>query len=318
MLKQLENKILKGDKINKAEAVALLDEQIPLNSLLETANRIRMECFGNQLSLCSIVNGKSGKCSEDCKFCAQSIHYDTGVDTYEKMPFEDILKTAKELEHQGVHRFSIVTSGRELSEADLNWLKSAYGMLKRETKLELCASHGMLTYNQAMTLKSVGVTTYHHNLETSRAHYLDICTTHSYEDRIDTIRNCQKAGMKVCSGGIFGIDESDEDRIDMAFELEGLNIKSVPINFLMPIKGTPMALNVMPSPERLLRLLAIYRLILPDAEIRFAGGRALLGNFVKDGFQGGVNGALTGNYLTTVGNTVEQDIELITSLGFEI
>lgn len=318
MLKQFEEKILKGQHLSRSEALSLLDETIPLETLLETANRIRMACAGNKLALCSIVNGKSGRCSEDCKFCAQSIHYETGVETYEKMSLDAILETAKTLEKQGVHRFSIVTSGRELHEADLSWLVEAYEMLKANTELELCASHGMLTYEQAVTLKAAGVTTYHHNLETSRAHYADICTTHSYEERIETIKNCQNAGMKVCSGGIFGIDETDEDRIDMAFELKALNIKSVPINFLMPIKGTPMALNLMPSPQRLMRLMAIFRLILPDAEIRFAGGRALLGNLVKAGFKGGVNGALTGNYLTTVGNTVEQDIDLVKSLGFEL
>ena len=318
MLKKIENKISQGDLIQYDEAVMLLENSISLEALMASANRIRTKYAGNKLSLCSIVNGKSGQCSEDCKFCAQSIHYETGVDVYEQMPIKKIVETAKTLENEGVHRFSIVTSGRALDQQDLLWLIEAYQALKKETHLELCASHGMLTLEQAEKLKQAGVTTYHHNLETSRAHYASVCTTHSYEERIETIKNCQKVGLKVCSGGIFGIDETDEDRIKMAFELRKLEVKSVPINFLMPIPGTPMALNEMPSPERILRMLAIYRMILPDAEIRFAGGRAYLGDLVQEGFQGGVNGALSGNYLTTVGNTTIQDIELVKSLGFEL
>lgn len=318
MLKKIENKILKGDSIHYNEAVMLLEDSISLESLMASANRIRIKYAGSKIALCSIINGKSGQCSEDCKFCAQSIHYETGVDIYEQMPIEKIVEMAKALEHEGVHRFSIVTSGRALHQQDLIWLLEAYQTLRRETHLELCASHGMLTLEQAEKLKQAGVMTYHHNLETSRKHYAGVCTTHSYEERIETIRHCQRVGLKVCSGGIFGIDETDEDRIEMAFELKKLEIKSVPINFLMPIPGTPMALNALPPPEHILRMLAIYRMILPDAEIRFAGGRAYLGEFVKKGFQGGVNGVLSGNYLTTVGNTIAQDIELVKSLGFEL
>ncbi|MBF4695344.1 biotin synthase BioB [Fusibacter ferrireducens] len=318
MLKAIEDKILRGDAILYSEAVMLLEDSIALEALMASANRIRIERAGHKLALCSIINGKNGQCSEDCKFCAQSVHYETGVDVYEQMPIDKIVETAKSLEKEGVKRFSIVTSGRSLHPQDMSWLLEAYRALKRETELELCASHGMLTLEQAKVLKAIGVTTYHHNLETSRSHYADVCTTHSYEARIETIKNCQRAGLKVCSGGIFGIDETDVDRIDMAFELKKLEIKSVPINFLMPISGTPMALNELPSPERILRMLAIYRMILPDAEIRFAGGRAYLGELVKRGFQGGVNGALSGNYLTTVGNTIAQDMALIRSLGFEV
>ncbi|GAU77993.1 biotin synthase BioB [Fusibacter sp. 3D3] len=316
MIKKIERRILQGDSIDRSEAVSLLDDAVSLSALMASANRIRIERAGNKLALCSIINGKSGQCSEDCKFCAQSVHYETGVDTYEKMSIESIVETAKTLEHEGVHRFSIVTSGRALHERDLNWLLEAYRILRQVTALELCASHGMLTPQQAEKLKQAGVSTYHHNLETSRAHYKAVCTTHSYEERIETIKSCQNVGLKVCSGGIFGIDETDEDRIEMAFELKKLEIKSVPVNFLMPIPGTPMALNQLPSPECILRMLAIYRMILPEAEIRFAGGRAYLGELAKNGFQGGVNGALSGNYLTTVGNTIAQDIELVKSLGF--
>jgi len=318
LLDKIEQMIAEGNSLGMEMAETLLSEEIALEPLLELANRVRREYSGNEMALCSIVNGKSGKCSEDCKFCAQSIHYDTGVETYNRLSVEEILESAREMEREGVRRFSIVTSGRDLTDEDLEWLEPIYKTLKQETNMDICASHGMLSESQAVRLKRAGVTTYHHNLETSRRHYEAICTTHAYEERIETIEACQRAGLRVCSGGIFGIDETEKDRLEMAFELRTLGVDSVPVNFLMPIKGTPMALNTLPSAESILRMLAIYRLILPSAEIRYAGGRALLGTRAKDGFCGGVNGALSGNYLTTVGNSVAQDKAMVTELGFKL
>lgn len=318
MLKHIEKRLMDGEEITFYEAIDLFEANIELKALLKLADKIREFYMGNNIVMCSIVNGKSGNCSEDCHFCAQSIRYNTNILTYDKMKTSDILERAKELEDEGVQRFSIVTSGKKLEEADLEWLTDAYYQIREKTSLDLCASHGMLTTLQAQMLKEAGVKRYHHNLETSRRHYPNICTTHEYDDRINTILNCQSVGLDICSGGIFGIGETHEDRIEMAFELKALGVKAVPINLLMPIKGTPLERAESLMPELVLRTLAIYRLILPCSEIRYAGGRAYLVDYIEKGFRGGVNGVLTGNYLTTTGGSVKTDKLLVESLGYKI
>ncbi|MBS7527018.1 biotin synthase BioB [Fusibacter paucivorans] len=302
------------------EAVCHLAENpmVQTEDLMMGADAVRRQFKGTQTSLCTIVNGRSGKCSEDCKFCAQSKYYPTDVTTYGMMPTEDILKAAKTAEESGVHCFSIVTSGGYLSDSLLEALEPVYRRLKAETQLSLCASHGMLTALQAQRLKAVGVTTYHHNLETSRKFYPTICTTHAYDERIETVKVCQSAGLNVCCGGIMGLGETMADRISLAFEIKALGIQSVPMNILMPIEGTPMAMNAPLSTDEILRTLAMFRLILPEADIRIAGGRAKLGRHVENALTGGVNALMVGNYLTTIGSVVEADLKMMAALGYQL
>lgn len=288
----------------------------PLSELIEEANELRHQYFDNHFDLCSINNIKSGKCTEDCTFCAQSIHFKTESPTYDLMATEKALSLAKNLETQGVHKHSLVSSGKAVDASDLEPLVHIYKALG-STSMRLCASHGLITTEQAAILKNVGVKRYHHNLETSENYYKEICTTHTYQDRIDTILNCKAAGLEVCSGGIWGLGESREDRIDMLLTLKDLDVNSVPINILTPIQGTPLENQPPIKAEEIMKTLAIYRIVLQDTEIRLAGGRILLEDHLEEVYKCGVNGILTGDYLTTTGFTVEKDKALLQSLGYE-
>ncbi|MEW8957434.1 biotin synthase BioB [Clostridium sp.] len=316
MINSLKNKVLNGEEISFQEARGIYDS--PLSEILEAANEIREKFCGKKVDLCSIVNGKSGRCSEDCKYCSQSAHYNTGVEEYDLLNEDDILNLALENQEAGVHRFSIVTSGRALKGEDFNKVVDIYNTLREKTELKLCASHGIIGIEEAKRLKEVGITTYHHNLETSREFFKETCTTHRYEERISTIKACKEAGLNICSGGIIGMGESVEDRLSMAFELKELDVMSVPVNILNPIANTPLQFVKKISKEDILRTIATFRFILPKSYIRYAGGRASLEDKVKDGFLGGVNSALVGDYLTTLGNKIDEDIELIKSLGMEV
>lgn len=286
--------------------------------LLLLAEQVKKETVGSRGELCSIINAKSGDCSEDCRYCAQSVHYQTPADTYDLLDYKNILETALKLEEQGVHRFSLVTSGRGPDDQDFEKLLEIYRKLSHDTGLKLCASHGIINKEQAKALKESGVSRYHHNLETSKEYYKNIAITHVYQDRVDTILACQAEGLEVCSGGSIGLGESVEDRIDMAFALRDLKIKSIPINILMPVDGTALGQSDMLDQDEILKSLAIVRMIIPEADLRIAGGRTLLGQSQERAFSGGVNAALVGNYLTTIGSTVEEDIQIMTHAGIEL
>ncbi|MGL4653995.1 biotin synthase BioB [Cetobacterium sp.] len=329
-MKKIINKIVdrildRKSEITFEEAIELIEydfekDKESLKVLLDGADKIRKEFQGDVFDLCTIVNAKSGNCSEDCRYCAQSSHYNTSVDVYDLMDKNKILKLAKDVEKKLVDKFSLVTSGRGLTKGcELENLKEVYIELKEKTSLHLCASHGIIDFEVAKELKSSGVQMYHHNLESSRDFYEEICTTHTYEDRVETCKNAKKAGLKVCSGGILGLGESRRDRIEMAFELKELEVDSVPINILTPIEGTPLALEIIEqlTPLEIIKTIAIYRLILPNVPIRYAGGRQLLGDYEIVGVKSGINGALTGNYLTTTGSTIERDRMIFKEEGFE-
>ena len=322
-IKELSDKILDGYVINEEEAFKIINieenDEDTIEVLLQYSNDIRKKFAGNKADLCSIMNGKSGRCSEDCKYCAQSAHYNTNVCEYALINYEDVLERAKEVQAQGIHRFSLVTSGRGIeSDEELESLIKIYSGLKRDTNLKLCASHGIINYDQAMRLKESGISMYHHNVETSERYYGDICTTHTYEDRVNTINDIKEAGLDLCCGGILGLGEKREDRVKMAFEIRGLGVKSVPLNVLNPIKGTPLGENPLLVPNEILKTMALFRFVIPDSYIRYAGGRIALGDKQHKGFSGGVNAALTGNYLTTVGSNVDNDKDMITCSGLEI
>ena len=307
----LKDRILKGENIVFDEALKLLKidkkDTDTLNVLFESANEIREKLVGKKADLCTILNAKSGKCSENCKYCAQSIHYNTGVLEYELLEYPEVLEKALEVKKSGAHRFSLVTSGKGIDkDEDIEKLAKIYKRLSKDVNIELCASHGIITYQQAKKLKDSGVITYHHNIETSKNYYKNICTTHTYQDRVKTIENVQKAGLEVCCGGIIGMGESLEDRINMAFEIKNLGIKSIPVNVLTPIKGTPLENLEVLSPMEILKTMAVYRFILKDCYIRYAGGRMALKDKQALGFRAGINAALTGNYLTTTGSDVKK------------
>ncbi|WP_050607714.1 biotin synthase BioB [Clostridium niameyense] len=319
IIKDLENKIYENKIITKDQAIYLdnLNEE-DLQKLFHGANRIREKFMGNKVDLCSIMNAKSGRCSEDCKFCAQSIRYNTDVKVHGIVDKDEAIKLALENEKEGINKFSLVTSGRGLLGKEFYEIVRIYKTLREKVNIDLCASLGILTYEQLVSLKKVGVSTYHHNLETNRNYYKKICTTHSYDERINTIKNAQRAGLKVCCGGIIGLGESMKDRIDLAFELNSLNIKSIPINVLNPIKGTPLQEAKPLTQKEILKTMAIFRFINPKADIRLAGGRNLIENFGESCFKVGVSATISGNYLTTSGNKIKDDINMINNLGLEV
>lgn len=323
LINELTQKVLNGEELKYEEAIKIIniDENDieTLEVLFEGANKIREKYVGNKVDLCTIMNAKSGKCSEDCKYCAQSVHYNTGVTEYSLLDYDEILERALEVQNSGAHRFSLVTSGKGISsEEELNNLVEIYSKLKKETNLNLCASHGIASHEQLLKLKDAGVSMYHHNVETSSENYENICTTHSYKERIETIENVLKAGLEICCGGIFGLGESKEDRVKMAFEIKSLGITSIPLNVLMPINGTPYEDLEVLSPLEIIKSMALVRYIIPNSYIRYAGGRMALKDKQSLGFKAGVNAALVGNFLTTIGSNVENDKNMIICSGLEI
>ena len=316
MLKELSNKILNENyHITKQEAISLIDTDLKELSLY--AEKIKQKFCGNKFDMCSIVSGKSGKCSENCKFCAQSSHYKTSIKEYPLLDSQNIFKEAKHNADKKVKRFSIVTSGKKLSDTEIDSVCQTYKNIKNKCDILLCASMGLLSYEQLVKLKQAGVTRYHCNLETSRRFFPNICSTHTYDDKINTINLAKKAGLEICSGGIFGLGETFEDRIDMFFDIYNLSIKSVPINVLNPIKGTPFENNKILSQEEINRTVATARFILPDAFIRLAGGRLLFKDKGVSMFSSGANATITGDMLTTSGTSIDEDFNTIKKLGFE-
>lgn len=315
-IKNIYKQVLEGYNISKEEAYKLIDYDVEV--LRNYAKSIREQLCGNVFDLCSIINGKSGACSENCKYCAQSAHYSTRVETYPLLDAEVFIKDAKEHKAEGVLRYSIVTSGKRLSKKEVEDVAKIYKRMREECEIKLCASHGLLDEEDFTKLKEAGIVRYHNNLETSRNYFASICTTHTYEDKIKTIKAAQRVGLEVCSGGLFGIGETMEDRIDMAFELREMGVTSIPINVLVPISGTPMEKMLPITEEEVLKSIAIYRFIHPTAFIRLAGGRMYLTDNGRLAFEGGANATITGNLLTTCGNTIQDDLKMLKTLGFEV
>ena len=315
-MQRAKEKVLAGEPITRQEALRLYGQ--PLGELCEAADEIRRHFCSNGFDLCTIINGKSGQCSENCRFCAQSAHNHTGAAEYPLLPAGEIAAQAKESERQGVLRFSIVTSGRRLSGREVEAMCEAVRQIRRETSLSVCISFGLLGEAQYRMLKEAGVSRVHNNLETSRRNFPNICTTHTFDDKVAAVRAAQAAGLSVCSGGIMGLGETPEDRIDMALTLRELGIRSIPVNMLNPIPGTPFAQNERLTAQEMRRIVAVYRFLLPEASIRLAGGRGLLPDKGKSCFRSGANAAISGDMLTTAGITVETDKKLLEELGFEV
>ena len=320
-IKKLAEKILNGGQLDSAEIDRLLVEsKAHFDDLLYWADRIRRQFFGNKIKICCIVPGRLGGCNQDCKFCAQSTHYNTHVDKKPKVLSDDEIFTAAAVaKEKGAKNFGIVYSGKAVTETELNRLESLIARITNDLGLDMCASLGVINTAQAKRLAQAGLKRYNHNLETSERHFANIVTTHSYADRIKTIQAAKSAGLGICGGGIFGIGETDADRIDMALELRTLAVDTIPMNFLHPIEGTPLGRSDTLTPREILRIIAIYRFILPQTNLKIAGGRVLnLRDLQSWIFKAGATSILTGNYLTTAGRAVEDDIQMLKDLGLEV
>ena len=313
-VKRMKEKINSGGAVTKDEALLLYGG--PLEELCKAADEIREHFCGNRFDICTIINGKSGKCPEDCKFCAQSAYYHTAAEEYPLLDTKEIVRQAKYNADHGVHRFSIVTSGRSLKDAEIEQMCEAIREIREQTDIKVCASFGLLDEGQYCRVKEAGVSRIHNNLETSRRNFPNVCTTHTFEDKVNAVKAAKAAGLSVCSGGIMGLGETEEDRIDMAFTLRELGIRSVPVNMLNPIPGTPYEGNARLTVDDMRRIVAVYRFILPDAFIRLAGGRGLMEDKGEGAFCPGANAAITGDMLTTAGYTIETDMEMLRRLGY--
>lgn len=317
MLK-LADEIIGGRRITREDDLKMF-LTCDLKELCQGADKIREAFVGEKVDLCSIINGRSGRCPEDCKYCAQSIHNHTACEIYDFLPEEKILEACKMNESEGVNRFAIVTAGRALSGEEFEKAIHAYETMKKECKIDLCASMGFLTKEQLHRLHEAGVTSYHHNIETSRRNFPNICTTHTYDMKIETLKMVKEEGMCACSGGIIGMGETWEDRLDMAISLAELGIDSIPINALMPIKGTPLENQEQLTEDDILRTIAFFRYINPDANIRLAAGRALLTNDGETAFESGASATITGNMLTTVAcATIRSDRKMLQDMGRDV
>lgn len=313
-LNTLADEIIQGKRLEPQDDTSYL-LTAPIDELQEAAGKIQRAFCGNHIDLCTIINGRSGRCSENCRYCAQAACHHTGIDEYPFLTAEEIIANAKANEKAGVNRFAIVTSGRALAGEEFEHAIAAYEKMRDTLSIELCASHGIITREQFRRLRKAGVTSYHHNIETSSRFFPKICTTHTYDDRIRTIKIAQEEGLRVCSGGIIGMGEDWQDRLDMAFELQALGIESIPINALMPIPGTPLEKQKPLDSDQILRTIALFRFVNPTANIRLAAGRKLLPENGATAFLHGASASITGNMLTTSGTTIEEDIRMLARLG---
>lgn len=315
-VKELKEKVLNGKLIGKEEALFLAKEA-PLKELTEAANEIRKHFCEDKFDICTIINGKSGKCSENCKFCAQSSFYDTHIKEYSLLNSKAIVKEAKYNDKRGVLRFSIVTSGRKLSDKEIDSICESIKEINKNTSVSVCGSFGLLSEEQYKKLKEAGLTRVHNNLETSRKNFKNICTTHTFDEKVQAIKNAKNAGLNICSGGIMGLGETMEDRIDMALELRELGVVSIPVNILNPIKGTPFENNKLLTNDEICRIVAVYRFLIPNGAIRLAGGRGLLQDKGESCFLSGANAAISGDMLTTSGITIKEDMNLLNKIGYK-
>ncbi len=321
ILYKIEENILSGQGISEEEAKTILQMNYEdFLEILSLANKARIKFKGNEISLCSIINAKSGMCQEDCAFCSQSLHHNTKAPVYPFVGEDIIIERAKEATKINAREFSIVISGYSVdNEDELKKIEKAIAGISRETRLEPCASLGILDRDSLKRLKDAGLKNYHHNLETARSFFKNICTTHSYDEDLETIRNAKELGFHICCGGIFGMGESWQHRIELAYTLKELDVDSIPINFLNPIPGTPLENARYLTPIECLKIIALFRLIMPQKDIFVCGGREVnLRDLQSMIFFSGANGMMIGGYLTTKGRNPNEDIQMINDLGLKI
>jgi len=317
---QITQRILNGGEMSAAEGrwmIALDHAYLPW--VMAGADRLRRTFRGDEIESCAISNVRSGNCSEDCSFCSQSGHHDTAAPVYDYIPSELLAAQAKKAREWGVTDFGVVSKGGGVRSAkEENQLKVYFETLKNETDIGRCASLGVLTRESANMLKEAGLENYHHNLEAAESFFDQVCTTHTYQENIDTIKYAAEAGLRVCAGGILGMGESLDQRIELADTLRQAGVESVPMNFLSPAEGTPMAHIEPLQPQEILLTIASYRYMLPKAEIRIAGGRQHLRDLQAMIFYAGASGIMVGDYLTTSGRQVENDLQMLQDLGLKV
>ncbi len=316
-LLDLADEIINGKRLSRNDDLHFFVEA-DLEELGEGADNIRTALCGDFIELCSIINGRGGACSENCKFCAQSSHHNTGVEKHSFLEKENILEDCTRHEAKGVHRYSIVTAGKSMSGDDLKKECDAYKQLSAQCKVGLCASNGLLSREAFAALYESGVRRYHANIETSRRNFPNVCTTHRFDDKLGCIRLAREMGFSICSGGIIGMGETFDDRIDMALTLSELEVDSIPINSLIPIKGTAFENLKAITEDEILRTVAMFRYVNPAAQIRLAAGRNLLSDNGRKVFRAGANAAITGDFLTTSGNKIDNDKAMLLEMGFSI
>ena len=317
---QLASRVLSEDhKVTRDEALAILqsnDDEIL--DLMSAAFRLRQRYFGKTVQLYFLMNAKSGLCPEDCTYCSQSKISDAEIPKYNILSRDKLLDGARLAAEQGAKTYCIVISARAPSEREISAVETIVPEIKQQYDLDICACLGLLDDDQAQRLRAAGVNRVNHNLNTSESHYSEICTTHTYQDRIETLQAVSRAGMEMCSGGIIGMGEAGEDVVDMAISLRDLGVHSVPLNFLNPIDGTPLAGTDDLTPMYCLKALAMYRFVNPKTELRIAGGREIhLGNLQSLALYA-ANSVFVGDYLTTQGQAPEEDYRMVEELGFEV
>lgn len=317
-LRQITDRLLAGGRATADELLAL-EPQCTTDELCEAADEIRLKLTGNHLDTCSIINARSGRCSEDCAWCAQSRRFHTGVDEYDIVDTGLAVASAKANRAYGVERFSLVTSGRRVTGEQMPRFCDIYRRIAAETDIYLCASMGLLGYDEMTMLAEAGVKRYHCNLETSSEYFPRLCRSHTRADKLATIEAARRAGLAICSGGIIGMGETLRDRLLLAKEAYEAGASSIPVNILNPIPGTALQNTPPLSEDEIIRSVALMRFMAPDAVMRFAGGRARLSRETTERIlRGGMNGVMIGDLLTTRGNDADEDYALFRRTGYDI
>lgn len=313
----LEKKILEGYRPDYDEALSLM-RSLSLEDLCALAHALRLRYQGKRVDMCSIMNARSGKCGEDCKWCSQSRFHHTDIEVYPLVDAESALREAVHNASKGVSRFSLVTSGRALSPADAERIYAIYRRIGSECPIKLCASLGLLNREQLFQLKESGVTRYHCNLETAPSYFPQVCTTHTIEEKLQTIEWAREAGLEICSGGIIGMGESEEQRVEFALAIRRTGAVSIPVNILNPIPGTRLAGMPPLKDEEVIRAVAMIRILNPEASVRLAGGRSRIKAVEPELFRCGISGSIVGDLLTTTGSDIDTDKAMFLCLGFEL
>lgn len=314
----LADRIIAGGNLTPSEALHIL-RYAPLDNLVEAAHRVTQSCAPRRFDFCAIVNAKSGRCSENCKWCAQSAHWQTSCEKWEWIGSDACLKAAQKAEADGATRFGIVTSGRTLPEADIQALCHTLRILRQTTRLHLCASIGLIPEEALRRLKEAGLERLHCNLETAPSRFSQLCTTHTTQEKIDTLGAAQRVGLQTCCGGIIGMGETDEQLVEFAFALRTVHPDSIPVNILHPIPGTPLGQSAPLPPSRIIASIALIRLVNPDTPLRFAGGRRDIDDqTAAHCIRAGISAGIAGPLLTTPGADFDDDRHLAALAGFDV
>lgn len=318
-IEETAEKATKGELLSTEEGLALCSDKVDLLPLMVVANRVREHFFGRNVSFCSIINAKSGRCPGDCVFCAQSARHSSQVKVYPMMGKGELLDSIHRTARGGASHVGIVTSGVKAPQGEeLERVLECVREVARCGSVKICCSMGQIDEEKARRLKKAGVVRYHHNLESSPAFYGNVSKAIRYADKLATVLAAKKAGLETCCGGIFGLGESWEDRVELAMTIRELGVDSVPLNFLRPVEGTPLEKATPLSPREALRVVALFRLMLPDKTIKVCGGREyILRDMQSWMYHAGANGAILGNYLTTTGRPPQEDLQMVADLGLE-